>query len=127
MEPAQGEQTMDDLLTTRKTMREQVCTDCFRKPEEPAGSITGDHAFSCEPSCDLFTYLPRLAAMVHQYGGEPPCGYESVVHNLPCRSCNSSTSCSDDNDCRSHRPLEKYAGQALAVLEWIERHGSDPV
>jgi hypothetical protein len=56
-----------------------------------------------------------------RFGGEPPCGYESAIHSLPCRKCTSSEGA--QQKCCAERPLEKYAGKALAVLEWIERNG----
>jgi hypothetical protein len=111
---------MDDLLATQSAIRAEVCTECFRRPDV-GNPLPSGAARSCEPSCDLFTYLPRLVNLVHRFGAEPPCGYELAIHNLPCGTC-ASSECAEDN-CRSQRPLEKYADKALAVLEWIEQHG----
>ena len=113
---------MDDLVVARTALRTQVCVDCFRKPLASETPKPGE-AYSCEPACDLFTYLPRLVELIHRFGGEPPCGYESAVHSLPCRKCTSPDGA--EEKCCAERPLEKYAGEALAVLEWIERHKND--
>jgi len=113
---------MGDLLTARTALRTQVCADCFRRPDAVDSPRAGE-AYSCEPSCDLFTYLPRLVGLVHRFGGEPPCGYESAIHSLPCRKCISREG--EEDKCCAERPLEKYAGEALAALEWIERHRND--
>jgi hypothetical protein len=111
---------MDDLLATQSAIRAEVCTGCFRRPD--AGNpLQPDEARSCEPSCDLFTYLPRLINLVRRFGSDPPCDYESAIHSLPCLKC-SSSQCAEDG-CRSQRPLEKYAYKAVAMLEWIEQHG----
>jgi len=110
---------MDDLLVARTALRTQVCAECFRRPDANDSAPSGE-AYSCEPACDLFTYLPRLVELIHRFGGEPPCGYESAIHSLPCRKCTSPESA--EEKCCAERPIEKYAGEALAVLEWIERH-----
>jgi hypothetical protein len=59
--------------------------------------------------------------MVRRFGGEPPCGYESAVLNLPCRQCGEPVWHAEHcESCHGHRPIEQYVAKALATIERIE-------
>lgn len=110
---------MESLHGTKLALRQEVCAGCFRSPAEAAGASAAQ-ARSCEADCDIFYYLPRLAAMVRRFGGEPPCGYTLAVLNLPCRACGGSGQEAPSHQCdacQSQRPLARYVEQALALIE----------
>jgi hypothetical protein len=108
---------MDNLSVTRVAIREHVCAACFRCPPH-----RDDRPLSrprdCEPSCEVFLHLPRLIKLVQRFGGEQPCGYETALRNLPCGTCRSSVRCTDT--CQTQRPLERYADEIMAVLEFAQ-------
>lgn len=77
---------MDELVETRRALRSQVCMECHRRP--PGSDMLGPKAArSCEGACEVFNCLPRLVAMVHRFGGEPPCGYRAAIQSLICTDC----------------------------------------
>lgn len=107
---------MDELMETRRALRAHVCLECHRRP---AGSdmLGPDAARSCEGSCEVFNCLPRLVAMVHRFGGEPPCGYRNAIQSLICTDCsgNARGPCSCDQ-----LPLARFANEVLTTLEILE-------
>ena len=106
---------MDNLIVTKVAIREQVCAVCFRCPPNPE-NFPSSRPRDCEPSCEVFLHLPRLIELVRRFGGEQPCGYETIVGNLPCGACGSSIRCTDT--CKTQRPLDRYAAEIMAVLEY---------
>jgi hypothetical protein len=110
---------MDTLDVTRFALRQEVCAGCFRSPAPLAGAPATEPR-PCEADCDIFYYLPRLAAMVRRFGGEPPCGYALAVLNLPCRACGGAGR-DEPESCGDRRPLSRYAGAAMALIETMNR------
>ncbi len=103
------------LAVVQSAIRQFVCERCFQRPAAAPINSAAD-ALPCQPDCELFTQLPRLAQLVNRFGGEPPCGGESVVWSLIHESA---TKPSDNTDC----PLSRYAGETLAVLErFLRQH-----
>ena len=98
-------------------IRQQVCTACDRKPPG-SESLAATHSRECETRCDLFRYLPRIARVIRQCGGEPPCGYESALRNLACIEC-----AEPESDCQSPcpRPLRRFGAEAAALIELAVR------
>lgn len=109
---------MEKVTLATAAIREQICPTCERRPPG-SESLPADAARSCEAQCDLFVYLPRLTELVRRFGGEPPCGYESAVRSLPCVACTSGEPVACPAPCP--RPLNRYAAEALAVVESIEK------
>ena len=106
------------LHVVQDSVRSQVCTTCHNRPAEAAATPESAVA-SCEPGCEVFTYLPRLMDVVSRFGEEPPCGYESALRNLPCKQCDS-PEC-DGQTCHEDRPLEAYASEVMASVEQATR------
>ena len=104
---------MEETSVELALIRQQVCTDCDRKPAG-SESLAATEARECEWRCDLFRYLPRIARVIRQCGGEPPCGYESALRNLACTEC-----AQPESDCESPcpRPLRRYGAEAAALIE----------
>ena len=108
---------MDRLMEVRRALRAHVCMEC---PRQAAGNhmLGPDAARACEGTCEVFHYLPRLALLVHRYGGEPPCGYRAAIQSLICAGCGAEQrrSCSCDET-----PLVRFASEVLATLESLDR------
>ena len=111
---------MDNLSVTRIALRIGICNDCFSRSPLVNGAPPTDPR-DCEGGCELFYYLPRLSSMIRRFGGEPPCGYELAVLNLPCRQCGEPARHAEQcESCGSRRPLERYVEKALATIARIE-------
>ena len=111
---------MDKLNVTRIALRIGVCNDCSSRSPLAHG-MTPAEPRDCEASCEIFYYLPRLASVIRSFGGEPPCGYEMAVLNLPCRQCGEPARHSENCEaCGGRRPLERYVEQTLATIESME-------
>jgi hypothetical protein len=108
---------MDELNETHRAIRAHVCMECHRRPTG-SDMLGPEAARSCEGMCEVFDRLPRLAAMVHRFGGEPPCGYRAAIQSLVCKDCGSD----DRARCACDQlPLARYASEILATLESIDR------
>jgi hypothetical protein len=114
---------MDSIIAERTVIRDQVCTACERRP---AGSelLAVTEPRECEPRCDLFRYLPRIARLVRRFGSEPPCGYESAFRSLACSEC-----VAPQPDCETlcPRPLTRYATEVAALIEMAVRQRGEQI
>ena len=102
---------MDNLAPIRTAIRALICTECHRRLATSDASRNG--ARPCEEGCEVFSQLPRLAALARRFGQMPPCGYAIAVQNLICQR-------SGQCDCKScqcdQTPLVRYANEVFAVL-----------
>lgn len=114
---------MDSIIAELTVIRDQVCTACERRP---AGSelLAVTEPRECEPRCDLFRYLPRIARLVRRFGSEPPCGYESAFQSLACTECATPM---PDCQTRCPRPLRRYAAEVAVLIEMAARARGDQV
>jgi hypothetical protein len=108
---------MEETSVEMVLIRQQVCTACDRK-SAGSESLAPTESRECETGCDLFRYLPRIARVIRQCGGEPPCGYESALQSLACTEC-----AAPELDCESPcpRPLRRFGAEAAALIELAVR------